>query len=113
MLDPQRSFIRETNERLIRELQLFRSTYVLRCECGDDGCTRPLTVHEDEYRLALRRHGHIVAFDHVNAGSDRTISCSGEVCIVVPRRPDVSTGPTASAPEAATDVAGEPSPAAA
>lgn len=100
MLDVQRSSIREANELLVRDLRLERSTYMLRCECGETGCATALTVHEDDWLLALRRHGHIVAFEHVSAATDRRISCHGEVCIVVPRQPSAKVLDALTAVEA-------------
>jgi hypothetical protein len=59
--------------------------YLLHCECGDPACERTLRVHEDEYLLARRRRGHVVAADHVRRQAERKISYCGDVCVVVPR----------------------------
>jgi hypothetical protein len=83
--------VSEKNDRIVREILPFHGTHVLHCECGRDDCTQTLTVHEDEHRLARRRRGHLVAYDHCDKDRERRISGNGEASIVVPRDPTGST----------------------
>jgi hypothetical protein len=84
--DLKRRQLRNANELAVLNLPAFGRTYLFHCECGRPECEETFKVYDDEYLLARRRHGYIVAYDHVDRERERKISCCGNVCVVVPKR---------------------------
>ena len=84
------ALFREVNER-IRELTVQQGDAEFLCECGDDACTRPITMTLDEYEEVRSRPDHFaIVPGHEIDDVERVIS-QNERYAVVEKFPGVPT----------------------